>query len=155
MLFLFQAHAHWFRSEEARIHQLQVVGYLRLEFHQCQNVFFQVNAGRDLDERRTAGHQFEDCTFGDVEHVLPAFVQGILTGEGYVIHVPYEFYAAAVSYDAKLAVLDTDVVFSAGGEGSHEAYVFGSLGYIDEASRAGYFAGKPGYVDIAVHIYLG
>ena len=62
--------SHLLFTEDACVHELEVLGDLRLEVHLVEYLGLQVDAGCDLDQRNALGTQLKHSALGDVQNRL-------------------------------------------------------------------------------------
>jgi len=89
---IFEAHRR--RFENPFIHQAEVFND-GLKLHVRQNIFFQINAGRNLDEFHPFRSQHEDTPFGNIKDLLIALLRG-LAAESDLLYFPDNFFQAAL-----------------------------------------------------------
>jgi hypothetical protein len=105
------------------------------EGHAGQDVAFQVQVGRDLQQFQALRVQAEDRAFGHVQHGLAA-LEGLAAREGAVFHLRHELGRTL------------------GAEAADEDQALGVLADVDEAARAGQARAELADVDIAFGVRL-
>ena len=133
--------AHLFRKEQSLVHRPEFIGYDRGEFHERQDIFFDIYTGGDLDQREALAGKFEYRTFRNIENVLVSLFDGIFTGECDMFDILFEFDIFAFPDYIDAAVFNIYLAFSSC-ERAKEAYRLGALGYIYEPSGSRHFACK-------------
>ena len=82
----------------------------RLEIHFAENVFLEIDAGRDLRELQPVLSQPEHAALGDIEHGLARFSRDV-PAERDVFHLVHEFPDVAVTQDLQCAVVTARPAF--------------------------------------------
>ena len=102
---------HFFRFENGWIHGLQIVGDDRGKLHVCQNIFLQIYTRSDFLQNYLSILQFEDSSFGNINHILSRF-GGVLAAEGDLIYLFQEFLTGPIFEDRKFPVFHLELWFT-------------------------------------------
>ena len=119
--------------EQCGIHRLQVIGNGRREAHMRDDVFLDVDAGSDLDERDDTVDELEDRALGHIENRL--VLAGILTRERHLLDVLDELLRRALFVDLERTIDNFFLRVCHERAGEHD--LLGALGDVDEAAGAG------------------
>ena len=127
--------AHGIGLEDAAVHELQVIGDERAEFHLAQDVPFKVDARGDFCQHESLRRQAEDGPFCNDQDVL-AVGCGVVPGKGDLFDIRLEFLVLPFPVDDQPPAF---TVFSqtAGCKGPHEDEFLRVLGQVDEAPGPG------------------
>ena len=142
---------HRLVAEDSRFHRPRIA-HDRGEFHLCQDIAANVDAGRDLDQLHAFAAATEHAAFGDIQDRLSA-LGSVCAVEGDLLDLADELLAAAFADDPELAVLDGDLE-PAGGEGAGEDQPPCVLADVDETAGAGEARPEAAHVDISFAVDL-
>ena len=143
---------HRLVAEQAGIHRHRLLDD-RPEAHVGQDVPFDVDAGRHLDEFQALVGELEDAALGDVDHRLRPHLR-VAPAEGDLLDLGQELLGASFRDDPELAVLDRRLQ-AAHREGAGEDHGAGVLADVDEAAAAVESPAEHAGVDVAVLVALG
>ena len=121
--------------------------------HVRQDIFFEIHARGDLDQRHAGRGEFENTALGNIAHGLALFT-GIVPAEGDMLDLRHEFVGFTFLGDLQGAILDGGFE-SAGREGARKDDFLGVLADVDEAARAGQAGAEFADIKVALPVGLG
>ncbi len=146
-----RAQSHRLRAEDPRIHQ-GWRAHDRREVHLGENIAFQIDARRNLDEFQALRAQLEYATLGNVEDRFEGRSR-VRAGKRAMLHFLDELPCDAIAVELELAVDDRDLA-AARHECADEHDLLRILADVDKATGAGQPRPEPGYVQVAHAIGL-
>ena len=136
------------RAENAGIHLFQRRRNVRPKLHLAENIPFEIDARRDLDQLEAAGFVTpKHRALGDEERPL-AVLRRQRAGIAHLLDLADEFLFGAFAADLRLSVGPADVE-AAGGERAAEDHLLGVLADIDEAADADDLVAEAADIDVA------